>query len=192
MSIVFRTMYRFGFTPWDSGVPPPELKALIEGSEARMPGRALDLGCGTGTNVIYMAHHGWDVTGIDFVPRAVAAARQKVEAADVKPRIILGDVTRLEELNVGVGYSLVLDLGCLHSIPDGRRDAYAQGVTQVTLPGADYLVFGFYRRPNPLANLRLTTEELEQRFGAGWDVVRVWGGEQPMGLPARWYHLKRR
>lgn len=192
MSIVFRAMYRFGFKPWDSGIPPPELKALIEGAEARAPGRALDLGCGTGTNSIYMAQHGWDVTGIDFVPRAVAMANAKVEAADVKARIILGDVTRLQELNVGAGYSLVFDLGCLHSIPDRRRDAYARGVTEVTLPGADYLVFGFYRSPNPLANLKLTTEDLERRFGTNWNVVRVWGGEQPSSLPARWYHLKRR
>lgn len=192
MSIVFRAMYRFGLKPWDSGIPPPELKALIEGPEARSPGRALDLGCGTGTNAIYMAQHGWDVTGIDFVPRAVDMAHAKVAAAAVKPQIVLGDVTRLHDLNIGVGYSLVFDLGCLHSIPDGRRDAYARGVTEVTVPGADFLVFGFYRKPTRLTNVKLTTEDLERRFGAGWDMVRVWGGEQPGSLPAHWYHLKKR
>lgn len=192
MSIVFRAMYRFGVKPWDSGIPPPELKALIEGPEARSPGRALDLGCGTGTNAIYMAQHGWDVTGIDFVPRAVDMAHAKVAAAAVKPQIVLGDVTRLHDLNIGVGYSLVFDLGCLHSIPDGRRDAYARGVTEVTVPGADFLVFGFYRKPTRLTNVKLTTEDLERRFGAGWDMVRVWGGEQPGSLPAHWYHLKKR
>ncbi len=192
MSVVFRAMYRFGFKPWDTGVPPPELRQLVEGTEARKPGRALDLGCGTGTNAVYMANHGWDVVGIDFVPRAVAMARAKVEAANVKSRIILGDVTKLDELGVGNGFSLVFDLGCLHSIPESRRDSYARGVTDVTLPGADFLVFGFYRSPNRLARLKLTREELEQRFGAGWDVIRAWGGERPEELPARWYHLRRR
>jgi SAM-dependent methyltransferase len=192
MSVVFRAMYRFGFKPWDSGVSPPELTSLIEGAEARPPGRALDLGCGTGTNAIYMAQHGWDVTGIDFVPRAVATAHEKVAASNVKPQIILGDVTKLDELAIGNAFTLVLDLGCLHSIPDGRRDAYARGVTDVTVPGADFLVFGFYRNPNPMMRLKLTQEELERRFGAAWDVVRVWGGERPNELPARWYHLRRR
>jgi SAM-dependent methyltransferase len=192
MSIVYRAMYRFGFKPWDSGVSPPELKELIEGPEARTPGRALDLGCGTGTNAIYMAQHGWDVTGIDFTPRAIGLARAKVEASNAKPRIILGDVTKLEELGVGKGFSLVFDLGCLHSIPEGRRDAYARGVTEVTVPGADFLVFGFYKRLNLFANLKLTQDELEQRFGGSWDILRAWGGQDPDRFPARWYHLRRR
>jgi SAM-dependent methyltransferase len=192
MSFVFRAMYRFGFTPWDSGVPPPELKELIEGPTARTPGKALDLGCGTGTNVLYMAQHGWDVTGIDFVPKALNAARGKVTAANVSPRLILGDVTRLPELNIGDGFSLVFDLGCLHSIPEGRRDAYVAGMTAASARGADYLVWGFYKAPNRLANLSLQREEVERRFGMSWDLVRAWGGEQPDRFPGRWYHLKKR
>ena len=192
MSVVYRAMYRIGFTPWDTGVTPPELKELIEGRNKRVPGKSLDLGCGTGTNAIYMAEHGWDVTGIDFTPRAIDKEKAKVAASKVKPRIILGDVTRLKELGVGDGYALIFDLGCLHSIPDDRRDAYAKAVTDVTETGADFLVFGFYRNPNPLTRLNLTGEELGQRFGKHWDIVRAWGGERPDELPARWYHLRKR
>jgi SAM-dependent methyltransferase len=192
VSIVYRAMYRFGFKPWDTGVAPPELKALIEGPDARTPGRALDLGCGTGTNAIYMAEHGWDVTAIDFTPRAIAIAQAKVAASTVRPRVMLGDVTRLDALGVGDGYSLVFDLGCLHSIPEARRDSYAGGVTTATIPGADFLVFGFFRNPNALTRLKLTQDELERRFGGSWEIVRAWGGEDPDGMPSRWYHLKRR
>src|SRR5690348_17045468 len=142
MSIVFRAMYRFGFTPWDSGVSPPELKGLIEGPNARTPGKALDLGCGTGTNAIYMTLHGWTVTAIDFVPRAIAAARAKAGAANVKPRLMVGDVTRLDELGIGEGYNLVFDLGCFHAIPQNRRDAYVAGVGRAAATGADYLLWG--------------------------------------------------
>ena len=103
MSTFFRAMYRFGFTPWDSGVTPPELKELIEGPQARTPAKALDLGCGTGTNALYMTQHGWDVTAIDFVPRAITMAKAKAAAANASRRLIRGDVTRLEELGVGDG-----------------------------------------------------------------------------------------
>jgi len=193
MSILFRAMYRLGFTPWDSGVSPPELKDLIEGPNARTPGKALDLGCGTGTNAIYMTRHGWQVTAIDFVPRAIAMARTKAAAAKAEPRLILGDVTRLDELNVGDGYTLVLDLGCLHAIPDGRRPAYAAGIANATVVGGDYLVFGFYERPNWAANLHLTRDEVDTLFAHDWEDVRAWGGESPSSnLPARWYHLKRK
>ncbi|HYS98189.1 MAG TPA: class I SAM-dependent methyltransferase [Candidatus Dormibacteraeota bacterium] len=191
-SLMFRAMYRFGFKPWDSGIPPPELKELIEGPQARAPGKALDLGCGTGTNTMYMAQHGWDVTGIDFVSTAIEAARKKVQAANVTPRLIQGDVTRLKELSIGVGYSLVFDLGCLHSIPEARRDGYAAGVNEVTVPGADFLVWGFYAKPNFFVNAKLAQNELEERFGRSWDMVRAWGGEQPDRFPGRWYHLRRR
>ena len=192
MSFIFRAMYRFGFTPWDSGVSPPELKELIEGPEARTPGKALDLGCGTGTNAIYMTQHGWTVTAIDFVPRAIASASTKAEAAKVAPRLVVGDVTRLGELGIGDGYSLVFDLGCFHAIPQDRRDAYVGGVTAAAAPGADYLLWGFYRRINWETNALVTKDEVEKRFTKDWDLVRAWGGEQPDRFPGRWYHLKRR
>src|SRR5438132_11612963 len=67
MSAFFQLAYLVGFKPWDSGVPPPELVEVVEGPQALEPGRALDLGCGTGTNCIYLAEHGWDATGVDFV-----------------------------------------------------------------------------------------------------------------------------
>src|SRR5438876_5123656 len=161
-NLMFRAMYRFGFKPWDSGIPPPELKELIEGPQARTPGKALDLGCGTGTNTMYMAQHGWNVTGIDFVATAIAAARKKMQAANVAPRLIQGDVTRLKELGLGAGYSLVFDLGCLHSIPEVRRDAYAAGVNEVTVRGAEFRVGGFFARRNLFVNAMLAQVVLEK------------------------------
>src|SRR5690242_12734972 len=128
MSVMFRTMYRLGFKPWDTGVSPPELKELIEGPQARQPGKALDLGCGTGTNSVYMTQHGWQVIGVDFVPRAIEMAKMKSKEADASTRFLVGDVTRLGDLGIGDGFTLVLDMGCLHSIPESRRDAYVQGV----------------------------------------------------------------
>src|SRR5260370_313031 len=46
--------------------------AVVEGSDALLPQKALDLGCGHGTNSNYMAQRGWDGTRIHFLPRAVA------------------------------------------------------------------------------------------------------------------------
>jgi cyclopropane fatty-acyl-phospholipid synthase-like methyltransferase len=191
MSVLFRAMYRFGLTPWDSGVSPPELKELVEGPNRKMPGKALDLGCGTGTNAIYMTQHGWDVTAVDFVPRAIETARAKARAAKVGPRFILGDVTKLEELKVGDGYSLLFDLGCFHAIPQERRDSYVAGATNAATQGADFLLWGFYRKPNWETNAMVSKEEIEQRFTNNWQLVRVWGGEQPDRFPGRWYQLKR-
>jgi 2-polyprenyl-3-methyl-5-hydroxy-6-metoxy-1,4-benzoquinol methylase len=75
MSLIYRVMYRIGFTPWDTGEVPRELSALVEGAAALPVGRALDIGCGTGTHAVYLARHGWRVTAIDIVARPLARAR---------------------------------------------------------------------------------------------------------------------
>lgn len=194
MSLFFRAAYLFGFKPWDSGVPPPELVAVIEGNESLKPGRALDLGCGTGTNCVYMAQHGWEVTGVDFVPRAIGMAKHKAEAAAVSVRFLVGDVTRLPELGIGSGFDLLFDLGCFHSIPDDRRDSYVEGATKVATPGATMLMFGFIRsggrsRPGPRG---LTRTEVADRFSSGWEVVEATQGRPMLGADTFWYTLRRK
>src|SRR4029453_6181029 len=62
--------------PWDTGTPDPMLVEMIE-SRAIAPGRTLEVGCGTGTNAIYLAQHGFDVVGVDISAIAVETARAK-------------------------------------------------------------------------------------------------------------------
>jgi SAM-dependent methyltransferase len=173
--LVYRLIYRLGLIVWQRATPPAELVTLIEGPSALPVGRALDLGCGTGTDTIYLATHGWDVTGVDMVPKALAIARRRATAAGVAPRFLRGDVTRLDELDVGVDYTLLLDFGCFHTLPDDRRPAYVTGVSQAAAPTATLLLYGF-RRPPKAAPMHagMTVDEVEQRFsGAGWELVNA-------------------
>lgn len=188
MSFWWQLAYLIGFKPWDSGVPPPELTAVVDGPEALAPGRALDLGCGAGTNVVYLAQHGWEATGVDLVGRALHKARQRAAKANVSPRFIEGDVTQLDELGVGSGYGLFLDLGCFHTIPAERRDAYVAGVTAAAAGGATMLLFGFVpgaMRPGPRG---VTGDELRLRF-QGWGVVEANRGTDR--VETWWYRLRR-
>src|SRR5262245_21492194 len=119
--VSYALAYRTGRTPWDTGVTPPEVVDLIEGSDALRAGRAIDLGCGTGTNLAYLAARGWDATGVEADGRAFEAAERRLRRVD-GARVLHGDVTRLAELPVGGPFDLVLDIGCFHSVPPGRRD----------------------------------------------------------------------
>jgi SAM-dependent methyltransferase len=173
--LVYRAAYLLGLTVWDRRAPAGDLVDLVEGSDPPRPGRALDLGCGAGTDSVYLAQHGWEVTGIDMVPRALAVARRRAAAAGVSPRYIRGDVTRLDELGIGEDFSLVLDFGCFHTLPDDRREPYVASVSGVAAPGAVMLLFGFARPPR-LAPLHagLTPDEVRDRFGPkGWVLVRA-------------------
>jgi methylase of polypeptide subunit release factors len=66
--------YATGNLPWDTGDPEPYLVELIERGTIA-PGRALEVGCGTGTNALWLAARGFEVVGIDISPRAIAMAQ---------------------------------------------------------------------------------------------------------------------
>jgi SAM-dependent methyltransferase len=165
---------------WDTGVTPPEVERFV-GSHP--PGRALDLGCGTGTNVVYLARHGWSAVGVDFAGRAVAQARRRARDAGVSVTFAVGDVTRLE---VAGPFDLALDIGCLHSIAVSGRAGYAAGLARVVRSGGTFLLYAF--APGGAA-VGLSAEDVRTTFAVAFDVVGV---EEGRGRPSAWYTLMRR
>ena len=159
-------MYRLGFTPWDR-VLPQELADVITGPNALPPGRALDLGSGFGTKAIYMATHGWRVTAVESVPRALEEAHRRASKAGVKVDFRRGDVTRLGDLKLEPGYSLLFDFGCFHGLNSGQRDAYVQGVNTLAAPGATLLMMAFTKPVQPIT-AGVSEAEVLERFGHGW------------------------
>jgi len=195
MGIAYRLMYAIGFTPWD-GVMPNELKRIMEGPDALPAGRALDLGSGKGTKSVYMAAHGWDVTGVEFVPRALREAHRRAEAAGVKVDFRLGDVTRLADLGLQPGYSLFFDFGCYHGLKREQKGRYAEGVTGLAAPGATLLMMAFTRAVPPVPS-GVSESELRERFGPAWDLAWTKTSEQAstpamMRAAAAWFCLKKR
>ncbi len=185
-------MYRLGFTPWDSGVPPPELIEVIEGARRLPPSRALDLGCGTGTTTIYMASNGWQVIGVDFVPRPIRAARAKAVAAGLSVAFLVGDVTRLHEYPIEPGFDLLFDQGCFHSLPEAAQPAYAREVTGMARSGATYLLYAFGRqsgaRRRRFFPKGVAPDEVRARFSE-FELVEARPGTDPFG--SHWYTLRR-
>jgi cyclopropane fatty-acyl-phospholipid synthase-like methyltransferase len=191
--LLFKTFYRLGFVPWDGHPLAKSLQKLIEGDGALSPGAALDLGCGTGDNSIYLAKHGWQVTGVDFVAKAVAKARAKAEASNVAVDFAQADVTRLSSEGIGSNFGLIVDSGCLHGMSPEDRDAYVREVTAVAAPDArlllvEFVTTGSYGVPG------IDPDEVKRRFAADWTLLS--SGDEPAmdhngKNPARHYLFQR-
>lgn len=194
--LFFTLMYWRGRPPWDTGVVPPEVVAAIEGLDALPPGRSLDLGCGTGTNSLYLARHGWQATGIDFAAPAIAQANAKLKRADKlagSAQFLRGDVTQLGALGVVGPFTLVLDLGCFHGVAPERRAAYADGVTRVTAPGALFLLYAFGPRQLPGGRpAGISPDGVRTCFEPAFRVEHMEEGtDTSRGFSSAWYWLRR-
>jgi SAM-dependent methyltransferase len=194
--LLFQLFYRLGFVPWDEHPLAKSLRDLIEGNgSAPLPAStALDLGCGTGDNAIYLAQHGWQVTGVDFVEKAVSRARAKATARGAAVNFVRADVTRLSTENVGSDFALIVDSGCLHGMSGDDRDAYVREVTAVAAPDARLLLVEFIPGGS-FAVPGIDPAEVERRFGANWTLLSI-GDEPAMDHngrnPARHYLFQKR
>lgn len=161
MQTLFRRLlfhyWYFGQPPWDTGVSPPELLEFIQNHK---PGRAIDIGCGTGTNVITLAQAGWQVTGVDFAPRAIKLARQKVKNAGVQAELSVRDATRLE--GISGPFNLAFDLGCFHTIQQDNRTEYLKQLDRILAADGFWLMYGFLKPDTGRAGPGLTEAEIKQ------------------------------
>ena len=89
---------------------------LAEICRRRPPGKALDIGCGAGTDSVFLAQQGWEVTSLDFVPKALEFTQQRAADAGVSVTAVEADITTWEPPHE---YDIVLDHGLLHMVVDG-------------------------------------------------------------------------
>jgi SAM-dependent methyltransferase len=182
--------YARGKPNWDTGRPPA---VLLDLARDLPPGRFLDLGCGTGGAVVALASLGWEVVGVDFVAPAIAKARERAAQAGVSADLRVGDVTRLESLQDGRPFDLVLDMGCYHGLSEPGRERYAAGVARVAAPGATLLICGFRRTSSTWRLIGATgagTADVDRRFAA-WFTLEA-SGDVGGVRGFAWYRLRRR
>lgn len=127
--------YEARSTPWDSGLASRELRSRIE-EEQLAPCRVLELGCGSGTNAVFLAELGFEVTATDCSGIAIQRGRELAEERGVGINWLCGDVC---ELDFGEPFPFVFDRGCFHCCRRERMPILP-ALKRATEPGSKMLV----------------------------------------------------
>jgi len=179
--LLFHYWY-FRRPPWDTGITPPE---LIEFIEHHPPGRAIDIGCGTGTNVLTLAQAGWQVTGIDFAPRAITLAKKKIKAAGLRATLAVNDATRLT--GISGPFDLAFDLGCFHGISKHGQAGYLDQLHRILAPNGFWLLYGFVQPAADPSQPGLAEADLD-RISARFTLIsRRNGTDTARGRSSAWF-----
>jgi len=147
--------------PWELGRPREVLVSVIESGRVK-PGKALDICCGAGTNTVYMALKGFNVTGLDISSQAIRYARHKAREAGVKIRFVVGNA--LDFPFEDEEFDFVFDMGCFHHIIIEDREKFIQGLCRILKRDTgQYLLVCFSDRNGSAWN-HFTKEQLAQYF----------------------------
>jgi methyl halide transferase len=183
--IEWNERYRDGNLPWDTGRPSSELQRLFSQSPIQ-PCRALDLGCGTGTNSVWMAQQGFEVIGIDVAPLAVARAEERAHAAGVAAQFVVGDVLQLPDLDGP--FAFFFDRGCYHAVRRDAPDQYATSVArQLTSGGCGLILAGNAREPHNPGPPVVTEEQIRDELGIAFEILELheFRFDEAPGVPER-------
>ena len=116
---------------------------------------------------MYLARHGWQVTGVDFTPKALEKARAKASVAHAAVEFVHADVTHLRQAGISGPFQLIVDNGCFHGMSDGDRDRYVHEITAVAAPDARLFMVAF-KPSGAFGPAGVKQAEIEHRFMPTW------------------------
>lgn len=177
---VYDWMYRL-WAPWDSVGVRKDLVDLLERGQITPETypRSIDLGCGTGANVVHLAGLGFESHGVDFSEVAIRKARKRAAGADVAATFVVGDLTADSIEGIDGPFDFMIDFGTLDDMRGVKRKAMASTITRLSRTGTKFLEYCFFGATEelPLISFSGTSKfshiapgELEELFGDDWRI----------------------
>ncbi len=139
MALDWNDHYAAGETPWDTGEPDEQLVRFVRAGGVAA-GRAVEIGCGTGTNSVWLAEQGFSVLGLDLTPLAIERANARLAGRKLDCRFEVRDFLTGPAAGGESAYAFAFDRGVLHTFDDAAtRARFAERVAALLAPGALWL-----------------------------------------------------
>ena len=165
----FESAY-LGTPPWDIGRPQPAIVRLA--ATGQITGSILDVGCGTGENVLYLAEHGYAAAGVDGAPTAINKARAKAKRRGLNASFEVADALNLPTPERQ--FDTLIDSGLFHVFSDDERPRFRESLGRVVRSGGTYFLMCFSdHQPGDWGPRRVTQAEIRAVFGDGWRVNSI-------------------
>lgn len=117
----------------------PEIVEAVDTGWLPSQGRVLDIGCGLGDVAAWFAQRGFHATGADYAAAVYQASEQHAAYLDKGLRFLPIDICGAVPKDHP--YDIIIDVGCLHGIPDILVDRYVANVSAMASPRAKMLLF---------------------------------------------------
>jgi SAM-dependent methyltransferase len=166
----YALMYRLGLAPWERREIAQSWRPMLDGPDAPVPGRALDVGCGSGRDAVFLATRGWQVTAVEVVEKALATAKRRAAEEGVDVEWVRANVAELGRLGLEPGYNLLYDFGCIQGLPDPARRGAAAGLTELAAPGATLLLLAFKAGRRLILPRGMDKDDIVALLGDGWEL----------------------
>jgi len=138
---------------------------LVTAAAARLvPGKALDLACGTGRNALWLAEHGWDVTAVDGAPTAIEFLRSRALEHGLKIHAAVADLEKGEFVIESARWGLIAICYYL------QRDLFEPAKRGVVPGGIIISIVHVDESGEADGRFRLRPGQLEKYF-AGWEIL---------------------
>jgi len=168
--------YRFGKPIWAIDEPQPDLIAAVSQGVIQGPA-VLDVGCGTGDNALYLAQRGFNVTGVDVSPAAIAIAKRKAHQLSADARCGPAHFVTLNAFQLrtlATNFDTVLDFGLFHQFVGATRTRYVRSLGDVCKNRGSLLLQCLSDQGEKLSGWGrprlISHDELRASFAAGWQI----------------------
>ena len=165
-------LYARGGDGWELGRPAPPLADFLD-TTPPAHGRVAVPGSGRGHDARLLATRGYEVTGFDFAPAALAAARALATRERVAVSFEDRDVFALGR-ECPNAFDGVWEYTCYCAIDPARRDAYVRTIAAILKPGGWLLACFFpMRRVAAGPPFPVSEAEVRRRLGPRFRLERA-------------------